>query len=255
MSAAEAQSTAGEPIKGVDIARFDFSTLVGHKVTLFADQFPGKPLASKVVVASGNTIAVDRSGSSGLIDNLVNNQQIIVQVLYKGEPVSVRATVHRTEGGSCKISLGDKVVPLLRRRFRRIPLVRTVRMATLPMATFSNKTLSMLRWMQTDTVNISGGGILLSFTSALEYPTYVFMNVACTEASFPSLILGQVRYSIPVETGRWHVGVEFIPRENRRKHFAFATIRQMPAAVFAYDEAMRADMNRQLIAWMHENNY
>ncbi len=224
-----------ERLKGVDIARFDFSTLVGHKITLFADQFPGKPLASRIVVANGNTIAVDRSGAAGLIDNLVNNQPVVVQVQYKGEPVSVRATVRRTDGGGCKIYLGDTVVPLLRRRFRRLPLVRTVRFATLPMTTFSTKTLSMLRWVETDTVDVSGGGALIRFTSALEYPTYLFMNVACSEAGFPSLLLGQVRYSIAVETGRWHVGVEFIPRENRRKHFAFATIRQMPAAVFAYD--------------------
>ncbi|MBU2532122.1 MAG: PilZ domain-containing protein [Alphaproteobacteria bacterium] len=244
-----------EPIKGVDIARFDFSTLVGHKVTLFADQFPGKPLASRVVVANGNTIAVDRSGSSGLIDNLVNNQQIVLQVKYKGEPVSVQATVRRTDGGGCKIHLGETVVPLLRRRFRRLPLVRTVRLATLPMATFSTKTLAMLRWVETDTVDVSGGGALIKYTSALEYPTYLFMNVACSEADFPSLLLGQVRYSISVETGRWNVGVEFIPRESRRKHFAFATIRQMPAAVFAYDEAMRADMNQKLIAWMQKHNY
>lgn len=245
-----------EAARAIGIEQFDFSTLVGHKVVVFTEQFPGKALESKVVVANGHVITVDRSGGSGLVDGLVGEQQVVVQVGYKGEPVSIKGQLRRTEGGTCRINLGDTVTPLTRRRYRRVPISRMVRLAVLPIATFSRDSLSRLRWVETETVNLSGGGTMISFTGPMDpESTYLFLNVACTEVEFPSLLLGQVRHSLAVATGRWHVGIEFIPREERRKHVPFATIRQMPTAVFAYDETMRAHIDDKLTAWMRDNNY
>ncbi|HPI33019.1 MAG TPA: hypothetical protein PLR32_06855, partial [candidate division Zixibacteria bacterium] len=80
-----AREAAGDQaLDALEIERFDLSTLVGRKVTLYAEQFPGKPLTSRVTVAAGKAITIDRSGHAGLIANLVNNQRVVLQIVYKG---------------------------------------------------------------------------------------------------------------------------------------------------------------------------
>ena len=102
--------------------QLDLSTVVGHDVTIYSRQFPGKPLQSKVVLVTKNILSVDRSGSGGQIDSLVNNQRITVKLDYKGQPVALAAVLKRSSGGRCNILLGDNVTLLARRRFTRIPV-------------------------------------------------------------------------------------------------------------------------------------
>ncbi len=244
----------GETTRTLEIERFDFSTLVGHKIVLFAEQFPGKPLVSKVTVANGKSISIDRSGGDGLIDSLVDNQRVVLKIDYKGEPVSVAAKLRRNELGGCRIYLGEAVTPLLRRRFLRVPVTCPFRFAAIPSARFSETSLARLRWLETETVSLSGGGTMIRFTSLLEPPTYLFANVAWSDLGFPSLVLGQVRNSFAPEAGQWHIGIQFISRELRREHLPLPTIRQMPASVFALDETLQAAIERKLIAHLHGNN-
>jgi hypothetical protein len=244
----------GEPIRELDIASFDFSTLVGRKITLYAEQFPGKPLQSRVTVANGNTIAIDRGGGAGLVDNLVGNQKVTLKVEYKGEPVAIQAMLRRTEGGLCRISLGETVRPLLRRRFRRVPIVCPLRLATLRVHSFTRTSLGSLRWFETESVNLSGGGAMITLTSVIEPPTYLFVNVGLAELGYPSLVLGQVRHALAIETGRWYIGIQFIPREQRREHLPFAIIQQMPSAVFSFDEPMQGKIEQNLINWANRQS-
>lgn len=238
----------------VDSSRFDFSLLVGHELTLFSEQFPGKPLKSKVILANDREITIDRSGGSGLVDNLVSNQKVTIRVPYKGQQVAVPATLKRSAGGTCKMILGDRVVPLLRRRFTRVVMSRLVKLAMVPVATFNPEKLARLRWLETVTINISPGGTLIDFSCCLESPTYLFMNIDLNEFSFPALVLGQVRYSLPVETGHFHVGVEFVVKETRHAHFPLATLKHLPRVVFEYSEAQRSELNNKLTARMQNTH-
>ncbi|HWR83620.1 MAG TPA: PilZ domain-containing protein [Candidatus Deferrimicrobium sp.] len=242
---------AAEP--AVDTSKFDFSLLVGRELTLFSGQYPGRPLKSKVVVARGGEIAIDRGGGAGLIDNLVNNQPVTVRVEYKGQQVTMPATLKRTGNSGCRLILGEKVMPLSRRRFPRALMCRPVKLAVMPVATFQRSKLAHLRWMQTVTVDVSAGGTLIDFSSALEYPTYLFLHLDLEEILLPALVLGQVRHSLPMDAGHFRVGVEFIVREARDKHFSIVTLKQLPAQVFEFDELKRQTFNKTVMAWMHDN--
>lgn len=231
---------------GIDSSRFDFSLLVGRELTLFSDQFPGKPLRSKVILANNYEITIDRSGNSGLIDNLVNNQKVTVQVAYKGQHLALPATLKRSGAGSCKIILGAKVLPLKRRKFVRVAMSRSVKLAVVPVATFNSQKLARLRWLETTSTNISSGGALIDFSSYLESPTYLFLNVDLNEISFPELVLGQVRYSLSRNTGHFLVGVEFIVKEVGQGLFPRMTLKQFPPAVFEYNKAQRSELNTKL---------
>jgi hypothetical protein len=237
----------------VDASRFDFSLLVGKELTLFSEQFPGKPLKSKVILASEGELSIDRSGGSGLIDNLVSNQKVTMRVNYKGQQINVPATMKRSDGGKCRIIIGNKVVPLSRRRFTRVCLSRPVKLAIIPVSTFNRNKLERLRWLETVTISISGGGVLIDFSSSLEKPSYLFLNIDLAEFSFPALVLGQLVYSLPRDDDHFNIGLEFIIREAGKKHFSLTTLNEFPQVVFQYGKQERIELNNKITAWMQDN--
>ncbi len=234
----------------VDTSRLDLSLLVGHEVTLFSEQFPGKPLVAKVILATEGEISVDRSGGVGLIDSLVSNQNITLQVTYRGQQLSLPAKLKRSTGGRCRVIIGRRATPLSRRRFTRMTLVRPVRLAAMPLMTFSRNKLSRLRWLETETITVSGGGAMFDFSSGLENPTYLFMNIDMADFSFPPLVLGQVLYSLSKDDGHFHVGIEFVMKEGCPRRFPPATLKQLPPTVLNYSERKRIEVNEKITTWM-----
>ena len=232
---------------GIDSQHFDFSTLVGREIVLFTEQFPGKRLTSRVIMVNQSVISIDRSKSSGLIDDLVNNQKVVVQFDYRGEIVSVQATMKRSSSGKCNLMLGDRIVPLVRRRFKRYELARQVKLAVVNPATFQPDGLARLRWLETDTINVSCGGVLLSLDSVLRDETYLFLNVAMQEFQLPQMMVAQVRHSHQNDGGHFHVGLEFIISEQKQNHFNHNVLKSLPAAVLDYSAGQRARVNELLI--------
>lgn len=248
-------SSKTKPSDGViSLSSFQTSTIVGREILIFSEQFPGQPLTSRVVHASGTTISIDRQGSLGRVDSLVNNQHLVIQFEYKDQRVTVNAVLKRTSGGKCSLRLGDAVVPLVRRQYKRASLVRLVRLAVLPVNTFRPDRLSTLRWIESDTLNISGGGVLVDLTSRLERETCVLMNIELSEYNFPSLLCGQVRHCYQGENNHFMIGIEFVVKEEAQKLFSRSIISRLPQVALRYTAARRAEMNARLLAWMREQN-
>ena len=62
-------------INGKDI---DHSALVGRNIRLRTEQFPNRILDTRIVSVSRGNLIIDRSGSSGMINQLIGNQNIEV---------------------------------------------------------------------------------------------------------------------------------------------------------------------------------
>ncbi len=239
-------------LSGIDLDKFDFTTLVGGKIMIYSDQFPGKALSGRITVFRSDNITIDRSGAEGLIDSLVNNQKVIIQVEYKKERIAISGIFNRV-GGVCKINFQNKVVPLFRRKYNRIDVRKLVRLSALPVMSFTRARLGKLKWMETSTINLSGGGSLLDMSSYLETPTYLFINLDFNEVEFPKLILGQVRHCHLDNPGHYYVGVEFITKEQRRKHFSPSIVKQLPGQVALYDDIQRSLLTKKIKVWKQEN--
>ncbi len=236
-----------------DTSHLDLSALVGRGVVLFTEQFPGKPLVSRVIEAAGQNISIDRSGGQRLIDNLVHNQSVVVQFDYRGERVSIGAQLKRTGGGKCSVALADHAQPLSQRRFVRVDLIKPAKMALMPTVGFDIRKISRLRWFETDTVDLSSGGAMIDLSSRLDNQCFLLMNVELEGCSIPPLLIGQVRYSNEVERGHFHTGVEFIVDRLLERHFGPVVYRNLPAVVFEMTAARRSlhknDQNHR-----HSNN-
>lgn len=246
-------STTPEHENCIGMDQVDLSSLVGHEITLFSEQFRGKPLTTKVVLVANGVLSVDRSGSGGMVDSLIGNQKAVVQFVYKGQRISVDATLKRTSGGKCSLILGEKLLPLSRRKFKRFDLNRPVRCAVMSPVDFDSSRLPKLRWLETDSINFSSGGVLICLPKNVTSQSYLLLNIELGEVEFPNLVIGQVRYSYPIDSFRFNVGIEFIVSDVKERHFAPSAIKKLPEAVFQYDAHRRRELNRELSVKMYKN--
>lgn len=235
-------------LKGIDISRLDLSRLVGKYVRLFSSQFPGKVLRAKVLSASENQILVNSGTENDLLKTLVNRQKIIVQFPYKGQDVSINAQLNRSEGGRSYFVFDKRAVPLSQRKFIRVNVQRSVKMAAFPVLTFNRKSLTKLRWLETGSINISSGGILVGLNGPLERDARLLMNIEMADELFPQLVVGQVRHSFQSEETSFRVGVEFIVREMLGSAFPQTMIEQLPPVVQSYTGVNREKLNKKILA-------
>jgi len=237
-----------------DVSTLDLSSVVGHSVHLYSEQFPGQPLRSRVLEARGTTFSLDRRGAGRRVDNLVHNQMVTIQFSYRGERISVRARLKRTAGGKCNVYLEDYVVALTRRRFWRADLCLPTRLAVLPMSSLHSRDIAQLRWLQVETINFSAGGVLLELNSFLEENSFLLMNFEQDHFDFPALVAARVRHCQQVESGRFRIGLEFVTGEKRGRLFSEAAIRVLPRVVFEYNRKLRLWLNSQIITKFSEQS-
>ena len=246
----DSQSAAGfQDHLVINVSALDLSSLVGREIKLFSEQFPGKEIMSRVVLAQDRELVIDNGGKSTQIDNLVHGQTVILQFVYRGQAVSVKASLRRSAGNSSHLVLDDRVTPLSQRKFRRIPIEQLVRLAAFPPLTFRRTNLSRLRWIETHLINFSSGGALVAIPGYLERGVYLLASIELGQPAFPPMILGQVRHCFAVDSGAFHVGMEFIVTEVGKRQLPPPTMKELPAVVLSYDARQREHLNKKILAW------
>ncbi len=233
---------------GIEVVSLDVSRLVGYEIKIYTEQFPGKELASRVVSAEAREIAVDSGSSFGLIGNLISPQQVILQFPYKGQDIVVRAQLRRTHGGQCHLIVEERMIPLSRRQHHRINRLLPVKLATYPVVSYGRRELSSLRWIATQTINVSSGGVMISIPSFLEKGIYLLIHIDCEEISLPPLLLGRVCHCYQTDKGQFRAGIEFIVKEIGQKLFPPARLRELPQTVLNYTSKQREKLNKDILA-------
>ncbi len=233
----------------VKVASLDLSQLVGFQLRLFSEQFRGKEVRAKVVASAGRTISIENIRQREILDNLVNRQKVILQFPYRGQEISVRAKLRKTGSGRCSFNLDDVVTPLSQRRFHRVDLTSKVTLAPFPSAGFLSRKLSKLRWMETEAVNFSAGGILVEVPTPLDNTARLLINLKQDYFAFPSMVLGKVRHCYHIDEWHCRTGVEFVTMELARRLFSPFQMDEMPAMLFNYHNSRREQLNRVVREW------
>lgn len=237
----------------IDALKLDLSTLVGHDIIIYSQQFPGKQLTTRVLACAGREIHLSNAGGDGLIDNLVSRQTLVAKFRYKGQHIAVRGKLKRSQGGRCFLELEERVVPLAQRRFVRMPLSRPVDLAPYPSRTFGPVDMARLRWLKTETINISSGGALIRLTSFVQPDILLLLHFDLPKKVLPDLILGRVRHCFQLDMSTYHVGVEFMVREASRRHLNERRLEHLPNAVFSYTASDREKRDYEIQAWMQSD--
>jgi hypothetical protein len=243
MTEAEAKAATSQCFS---LGRLDTSEMVGRSVVLFTEQFPGRMLKSRVLSAASGQVELDSGARFAAIENLVNHQEVVLQFVYRGQEISVKSQLRRSAGGRCFLQMDGQVLPLSQRRFHRAHISVPVRLAAYPQVSFRRTDLSRLRWIKTDTINISSGGSLLEVPSLLQADVLLMLNLDLERIPLPQLLLGRVRHCFATDTQAFHAGVEFVVRDDARRLFSPSRRRELPTAIFNYSRADREVLNRRI---------
>jgi hypothetical protein len=224
----------------------DRSILIGREIKIRSEQFPGRMLTSRIVGFSGDNLVIDRSGSSGLIDQLIGHQNIEVSLIYKGQPVVFQSVILKPREGRIQIPLASRVVPQLRRQFIRYDLHQKVRLTYFDDASLSMARLNRLKWLETGTINMCGGGMLVELPTLLSAFNFVLVHLDLEGFSTPGLLVGRICHGYQAESKNCFVGIEFIIKEKRLDKIPSGLIRNLPARVFDFDGETRRKLSLYL---------
>ena len=70
MSTTRAAGAPNDRAGEFDRSVLDLGQLVGHSVSIYSDQYPGRPLTARVVQTDGEYLALERASSNTLLDNI-----------------------------------------------------------------------------------------------------------------------------------------------------------------------------------------
>jgi c-di-GMP-binding flagellar brake protein YcgR len=225
----------------IDGNNIDHSALIGQEVRLKTEQFPGRVLNSRIVSVSGGNLVLDRSGSAGLINQLIGNQNITITLKYKSEQVVFSSTLSKPNEGRIQIPIANTIFPETRRRFVRLPLGLDVRLTFFDDSGISSTRLSKLRWFRTRTVNVGGGGVLVELPVNLSEGYFMILHLEIEDFDVPVLMLGDVRHC-RAKDNNYYSGVEFILKENYRERLPKVLVRNLPPKIFDFDIIQRKNL-------------
>ncbi|HHI02878.1 MAG TPA: hypothetical protein ENL22_05105, partial [candidate division Zixibacteria bacterium] len=151
----------------IDRAKIDCSVLVGKRIKINAEQFPGQVLTTRIMSTGGNNLVLDKSGSDGKISQLIQKQNANVQFEYKGQAIAFTSTIVITDGGRVLIPMAESLNPMVRRKFVRFDMEKTIRLTYFDERNIKTTRLNKLKWFETTIANIGGGGILAFMPSML----------------------------------------------------------------------------------------
>jgi hypothetical protein len=224
----------------------DDAQLIGKEIKLITEQFPGKPLSSKVMSIRDGNLIIDKSGSGGLVNQLIHRQNIKVRFEYKGEPVEFTSLILPRTSGRIQIPLAPDITPLVRRQFVRFNLEKNIRLTYFDTGNIKSARLNKLKWIETAIANIGGGGVMSEMPNALSHDYYVILNLDFENIQVPDLLIGRVCHSHLGRDKKNLVGIEFIVKETVKEQLPHSLIRNLPPGIFAFDQDTRRELARRL---------
>ena len=230
----------------INSREIDYSKLVGREIKIRTEQFPGQMLSTKILAVTDNNLVIDRSGSCGRIDQLINNQKIEVFFDYKGEPVEFVSRISVPRAGRLQIPIALNVNPQVRRQFVRVNLARDVRLTLFDDSSIGYVRLSRMKWLETSTVNISGGGMLINVPLLPTTEEFTVLHLILDDFVLPKLMVGRIRHRRRSDGNKNCLGIEFVVRESCFEKLPRNLLRNLPLKFFDFDEKKRTELANYL---------
>ncbi len=233
----------------INSANIDYSILVGKRITIISEQFPGQVLTSRIMSSSNNNLVLDKSGSEGKINQLIPKQNVEVQFKYKGQEIAFTSSIVTSESGRILVPIVESMSPTVRRKFVRFEMEKSVRLTYFDERNIKSARLNKLKWFETTISNIGGGGALAFMPSMLADDNFILMNMTMDGLEFPPLILGRVCYIHRNSQNKIVAGVEFITKENAAGMISSSMFRNLPEAIFQFNNKMA----KELVEYLEKN--
>ncbi|MCX6827516.1 MAG: hypothetical protein NTV06_09695 [candidate division Zixibacteria bacterium] len=130
----------------------------------------------------------------------------------------------------------------MRRQFVRFGLSKNVRLTFFDDVNIGFIRLSKLKWLETNTIDIGGGGMLVKVPVFVSEDDYVVLNLGIEGFSMPKLLVGRIRHKQRDEENRTNIGIEFIVREGNSLLLPKSLVQNLPPQLFDFDEHKRKEL-------------
>lgn len=230
-------------------ANIDYSILVGKKIKIITEQFPGQQLTTRIMSTADNNLVLDKSGSDGKISQLIPKQNVNIQFEYKGQEIAFISSIVTSESGRIQVPLVESINPMVRRKFVRFDIDKTVRLTYFDEDNIISARLNKLKWFETEISNIGGGGILAYMPSMVADDHFVLLNLNIDNIELPPLILGRICHSYRNDKNKIVTGIEFVTSEKAGKIVSSSLIRNLPETIFKFNNKI----TRELVKNLEEN--
>ncbi len=126
-----------------------------------------------------------------------------------------------------------------RRQFVRIDLIKRVSLALLGRKGSIVRSLDALTWHDTRTVNVSGGGLLITCPTEIEPDDLMLVKVSFfPEVGLPLAVAAVCRRIQTVKKIK-QAGIEFLRTEQLKRHFGAEDQKVLPESVTYFDQTMQ----------------
>ncbi len=221
-------------------------------IQLFSDQFPAEAIPVRVIEQHGQLLVLEAIGDSMRLQSLVSNRSVVAIMSEDGDAVSYTATFKRMSGGLATIKY-DKSNLLTRRHFERLDTKAELRFASIPTNQINQSRLSRLRWMKTETRDISAGGVLFTSETELTAGNTLLLSLSIADVSFPSLLAGEVKHC-RADEDEFLVGMRFMTNEEYTQRRSLALLGQSVDILKKFNTQKQASINTDIVAKKYDKH-
>lgn len=179
--------------------------------------------------AGGNTLMHNHSDCTVLLTRRDSVYEFHSRITVDGEGEKRRYV----------ITLPGDVRRVQRRQFVRIEMVKPLSLALMPDQVTEEMSLANLDWHTTQSVDLSGGGLLMLAPTPIKVGTLLLVKIEFFgEVGLP-LALGAICRRTHHSRGKLRAGIEFIRAEHLPRHFNDKQRRLLPESASYFDQVMQ----------------
>lgn len=212
--------------------------LINHSETT------GRYYTTRVMVIEGNRLRVilpRRISGHGF---LRQTGAVTISFVYQGNYFDAPGRFVASEKGMPEVVVGSSINNSNRRQFGRFLLQVKASFAPISELTITAQKLNRLQWKHGDTIDISGGGIMIHTDVPAPLDSFFLVNLEMENFEGPLFIFGRVCWSSRREgrTGRCQCGIEFIPSEELSHHFSKQACTSLPPLMLGFNATKQEEL-------------
>lgn len=208
----------------------------------------GRFYSTRVLAVEGNRLQVvlpRRISGHGF---LRQSGAVTLSFICQGNYFAAPGRFVASAKGKPEVIVGADIKTSNRRQFGRFPIQITAGFAPISELSITARKLNRLQWKHGETIDISGGGIMIQTDVAAPLESFFLVNLEMENFEGPLFIFGRVCWSSRRDSriGGCQCGLEFIPVEELPRHFSKQACTSLPPLMLAFNATKQEELAEYL---------
>jgi hypothetical protein len=210
----------------------------------------GEVYSSRVLGVEGQRLRINLPRRIAGNGYLRTSRPVVLNFIIDNQFYRCPAAYEADDEHTRELVINGPIEPTTRRGHGRRPMQAHLGYAPVSDFSLSRGAFANLRWKQSMTIDLSGGGALFQVPFQAPVDSYLLINLEIPTFHGSFFVFGQVRWVGLSETKRrfYLCGVQFILREDLHRHFSDRALSELPAIILSFDKKMQMELDAFLKA-------